>query len=113
VNLTLATQQPGEPRPCGAAHAGSTWYRFDATAPMPVRVVVRPSQVDGNPYRSAVAVYAGSDLSSLTPIDCIDVSAVVPNPGLLVFAAVAGERYWIRSALALGTIPAPSGGATT
>jgi hypothetical protein len=92
TSTATATREPNEPDPEArqCAWRGPTiWYRFKPGTTMRVRVDV-PS-ADFDPW---IAVFRGTSLTGLTPIDCNDdTAAVLPN---VAFRAVAGKTYYFQ-----------------
>jgi hypothetical protein len=90
---TGATTQLGEPRPCGAI--GSTiWYNVT-----PSRTLLLQVDTFGSNYDTALAVYTGSSIASLSQVGCNDDSGSSSLGFLqsrLLFIAAGGTTYRIQ-----------------
>lgn len=72
VNTLGATMQDGEPQPSSSCTGGATvdhsvWYEFT-----PTTTVTIGADTFGSKFDTVIAVYTGSDLSSLTEVACND-----------------------------------------
>jgi hypothetical protein len=86
LSTACATSQVNEPQPC--ASIGSTvWYSYT-----PSETETLQADTIGSHYDTALAVYTGTDLGSLSNVACDDDS----GPGLtslITFTAVGGTTY--------------------
>jgi hypothetical protein len=85
-DTTLATLEPGEPQPCAGINR-TVWYSFT-----PSTDVTLIADTVGSSYDTALAVYTGTSLGTLSTVACNDDG----GPGLLSrvqFSATAGVTY--------------------
>ena len=88
-DTTSATLEPGEPRPCAGINR-TVWYSFT-----PSTGVTLVADTVGSNYDTALAVYTGTSLGTLSTVACDDDG----GPGLLSsvqFAATAGVTYYFQ-----------------
>jgi hypothetical protein len=86
LSTACATSQVHEPQPCGII-ASTVWYSYT-----PSESEILQADTMGSDYDTALAVYTGSDLESLSSVACDDDS----GPGLtslITFAAEGGTTY--------------------
>ncbi|MEU0878334.1 PKD domain-containing protein [Lentzea sp. NPDC005914] len=84
-----ATLETGETRPgCERSSTRSVWFRYTAD-----RARFVAAKVTERSSTAAVAVYRGTAVNALTEVDCLQTSH---DPA--VFAAAAGETYYLRVA---------------
>lgn len=82
-----STIEAGEPKPaCATNPSRSTWFKW--TSPESARVVI--DRLDGLRY-SALAIYRGTDMASLTYLDCSS------NAKPVAVDVVAGETYHFQA----------------
>lgn len=88
-DLTVASAEPGEAGPsCDPGADRSVWFRFAADRTRPVSA---QAMFDWGP---GITVYRGAGAGALSEVDCVASGDRRPA----VFAAVAGQTYWIRVA---------------
>jgi hypothetical protein len=83
-----ATDEDQEPHACGNLGA-SLWYRFT-----PGSDVLVLASTEGSNFQTAVAVYMGASIESLTQVACDDGSDQLPSHAL--FQAQAGVSYYVQ-----------------
>jgi uncharacterized delta-60 repeat protein len=88
-NTQTATDQPGEPQPCGFI-SRTFWYRFTPRTDTSVHVDTYRSDFD-----TVLAVYTGSTLEALNLVDCNDDSGSGVQ-SRVAFVAEAGVNYFIQ-----------------
>jgi hypothetical protein len=88
-----ATLQPGEPLHAGKTNSGSLWYRWIAPTNGLVSVSTRTSDFD-----TVLAVYTGTNLTSLNVVAANDDDPASPPTSALIFHATAGTAYYIAVA---------------
>ncbi len=84
-----ATLEPGEPRPC-AEIDNTVWYSYT-----PASSGVLAVDTDGSDYDTALAIYTGTSLSSLTNLACDDNAGFERN-SRYAFVAQAGVTYYFQ-----------------
>ena len=86
-----ATKEPGEPNHAGDAGGHSVWYQGRASSTSVVRL-----STEGSDFDTLLAVYTGSNVSSLTLIASNDdIGAPTNKQSALSFNAVNGHLYYI------------------
>jgi hypothetical protein len=85
-----ATKEAGEPAHADNPGGHSVWYRW--TAPRRGTMTFR---TEGSAFDTLLAVYTGSNLSSLTLVASNDDSRLGGTSSLVRFKAPAGTTYWI------------------
>lgn len=87
TDTTLATIEPGETNACGAIEA-TAWYHLTAASPMTISV-----DTFGSSFAPLWAVYRGTALENLTPVECRNSF----YDGSMQFALAAGESVYIQA----------------
>ena len=89
-NNVEATIEPGEPLHAGRTNAASIWYTWVAPTNGIVSLSTRGSRFD-----TLLAVYVGTNLTSLTSVASNDDDPANPPASALIFNATAGTLYHI------------------
>jgi hypothetical protein len=89
----FATVEAGEPNHAGAATVRSVWYSWQASSGLPVII-----DTCGSNFSTVLAVYTGSAVNALTPVDSSLSSPACPSRSQVSFTPVAGTTYKIAVA---------------
>lgn len=100
VSDVEASLEPGEPKPSCAHATASVWYRFAFTEATTLRL-----QTSSSDHDTAVTIYRGDDLTSLTESACNDeFIQLFGGPARILFTAQAGVTYHVQVAAVLGSV---------
>ncbi len=76
IDATIATRESGEPEASCAELTATTWYRMTPHEDTVLRARVIPSDLAGNMVDTAIAVYSGTQLESLSELACVNATGV-------------------------------------
>lgn len=92
LGTVLATNEPGEPQPCGLI-GRTVWYSI--TPPVDATAIFRTANSD---YDTVLAGYTGTSLADLTLVKCMDdVQGGLDLTSTLVFPMKAGRTYFVQA----------------
>ena len=103
TNATTETNEPTSS--CAIGIGKTTWYKYVATQTVTLNGSVDRTSLAGNVITPVVAVYTGSDITSLHQVACSGGSYGEPTPIQVVFPVSASTTYWIQVGSVSGGTP--------